>query len=454
MGMIVRFNKIGTIDVRNGSNYLASSSVSYLVGDRYDFRIVVDLGSKQYNVYVSKNGTAEQVLADRFDFRTQQASLSNANNWATFGSLGVLEVCDFEIVSKNNFPVVVMTSPLNNTTFEAGSTITLSSDASDADGTIARVTWFQNGTRIRSDSGEPYTKPWIDVPAGNYEITATAEDNTGAITTSVPVNIRVVAQGSPLFCETTSSNWSGTAMGSSEQDSFEVNFEITPNANNMDGVVGLSNGSASKYSDLATIIRLNKQGVFDVRNGNNYQNSAVVTYEAALTYIVRFDVNISAKTYNVYVTPPSGSEVQIANGYNFRTDQSSVTELNHWSWISGVGTHTVCLETVNDSEITPEDANSETPESLTSNIELINHQTLGIIPNPATSKVSFLFDTNSNDQVRVKLFDALGKVVKSTYQHLHKREVVMDVSSLPNGMYFVRASVGNSTLNKKLVIKR
>jgi len=457
MGVIIRFNKTGSIDVRNGSNYQSAITIAYAAGDTFNFRVAVNFENKKYSVYTSRNGAAEQLLADGFDFRTEQATLANINNWAVLSGAGVLEVCNFEITNTNKLPVVVMTSPANNATFEAGSTITLSSDASDPDGTVVRVTWFQNGVRIRSDSGDPFSKPWIDVPAGTYDITATAEDNTGAIQTSDPVRIIVKSKAEPI-CNESTALFSGLPLEKSiEGDAFTVESEVKPRSNNMDGVIGLSNGRGNSYSDLAVIVRLNKEGTFDVRNGSSYSNSEVVNYVADTYYKIKIEGNLSTKKYSVYVTPRNGVEVKIADNYNFRTEQATIARLDNWNWISGVGNFKVCVDKLvigGENDILPLPGASPQTSVESGEDVLANNFKVKMVPNPAAESVSLLFTGNHSDDVYVYIYDTMGKLVLEHKQTITNRELILNTSSLPNGMYFVKASIERVIVNNKLVINK
>ncbi len=46
---------------------------------------------------------------------------------------------------------------------------------------------------IGTSTGPSFTYNWTNVPAGNYALTARATDNSGATTTSTPVNVTVTA---------------------------------------------------------------------------------------------------------------------------------------------------------------------------------------------------------------------------------------------------------------------
>ena len=90
-------------------------------------------------------------------------------------------------------PAVGITSPATGASFTAPATLTVTANASDADGTVSQVAFFANGAPIGTDSTAPYGVNWSNVPAGSYTLTAVATDNAGATTTSSGVAIQVTA---------------------------------------------------------------------------------------------------------------------------------------------------------------------------------------------------------------------------------------------------------------------
>jgi hypothetical protein len=86
---------------------------------------------------------------------------------------------------------VALTAPTANSTFRSPAAITLTAAASDTDGSIAKVEFYNGKTRLATDTAAPYLFTWTGVRRGTYTLTAKAYDNTGAVTTSAPVTITV-----------------------------------------------------------------------------------------------------------------------------------------------------------------------------------------------------------------------------------------------------------------------
>jgi len=77
----VRFNTTGTIDARNGSAYAAVTNVPFLANTTYHFRLVINVAARTYSAYVTPPGGSELTIAGNYAFRTEQASVTNINNF-------------------------------------------------------------------------------------------------------------------------------------------------------------------------------------------------------------------------------------------------------------------------------------------------------------------------------------------------------------------------------------
>ena len=89
--------------------------------------------------------------------------------------------------SINQLPVVKITSPTNSSSFEAPTTIRLTVDATDPDGSVNKVEYFIGTIKIGESFSAPYAIPFEIKKAGSYEIIAVASDNLNAFATSSSV---------------------------------------------------------------------------------------------------------------------------------------------------------------------------------------------------------------------------------------------------------------------------
>ncbi|SKA51643.1 chitinase C-terminal domain-containing protein [Enterovibrio nigricans] len=74
---------------------------------------------------------------------------------------------------------------------DQGATVTLTADAADTDGTIAKVEFYAAGKVVGSATSSPYSVDWVANTAGNVSVYAKATDNDGAATDSSLITVNV-----------------------------------------------------------------------------------------------------------------------------------------------------------------------------------------------------------------------------------------------------------------------
>ncbi len=97
--------------------------------------------------------------------------------------------------SGNIAPTVSITGPANNATFVQGANITITANASDQDGNVTKVEFFNGSTLLGTITTSPYLYVWNNVAVGTYVIKAKATDDGGSTKTD-SVNITVTAPSS------------------------------------------------------------------------------------------------------------------------------------------------------------------------------------------------------------------------------------------------------------------
>src|SRR5262249_40874695 len=89
----------------------------------------------------------------KFDGQTANDSSTNGNNGTLQG--GATYSTDVPVGS-NVAPTVSITDPLNNTNFTAGANVVIDASASDSDGSVAKVDFYQGSTLLGTDTTSPY----------------------------------------------------------------------------------------------------------------------------------------------------------------------------------------------------------------------------------------------------------------------------------------------------------
>jgi chitodextrinase len=114
---------------------------------------------------------------------------------------GKLKSCYYtQVIQGNNTaPSVVLTSPTAAGSYSAGAAVSLSATASDSDGSVAKVEFFDGTTSLGVATSAPYSLSWI-ATLGSHTFTARATDNLGAQTTSAPVAISINTGSNVVLC--------------------------------------------------------------------------------------------------------------------------------------------------------------------------------------------------------------------------------------------------------------
>jgi hypothetical protein len=133
----------------------------------------------------------------------------------------------------NQPPSVTLTQPPNGATFTAPATVSLAATASDTDGTVTKVEFFNGTAKLGEDTTAPYTFTWSGVGAGTYAVTARATDNLGATTTSTASTITVNA--APTQNQPPTASITSPANGATFD--FKPTITITAAAADPDGTV-------------------------------------------------------------------------------------------------------------------------------------------------------------------------------------------------------------------------
>jgi pectate lyase len=197
---------------------------------------------------------------------------------------------------------------------------------------------------------------WITITSGssgsgpgtvNYTVAANSgASRTGTMT--IASRTFTVSQAAGAGCKTATAGggYVNTAF-TNQTGTFTVQFDATPSAAPIDSPIGLSNGAQGSSANFSGLVRFNPAGNIDARNGTAYAAAAMIPYSANQTYHFRLVVNVPARTYTIYVTPPGGPERVVGTNYAFR---ATATQLNNWGVTvdaAATGTNRVCNFTIN-----------------------------------------------------------------------------------------------------------
>lgn len=233
-------------------------------------------------------------------------------------------------------PTVSFTSPANGASFTAPANINITANASDSDGTISKVDFYQGTTLIGTDTSAPYSFNWTNVAAGNYSMTAKATDNGGAATTSGAVNINVNA----LPSVSVSSPANGATF------TAPASISISASASDSDGTISgveFFHGTTSLGTDSSAPYSANWNNVAP----GNYSltaratdNSGATTTSAAVNIAVNANgaptVSITAPANGASFTAPANVSITV----NASDSDGTINSVEFYQGTTLLGTET------------------------------------------------------------------------------------------------------------------
>ena len=117
------------------------------------------------------------------EFTTWETNVWNTCMWGFLYDVSK----DPNYVKPNICPSIHITSPTVHAIVKSGTKFTITTDASDIDGKITNVSFYNGTTLLGSTIDAPFNYTFNAIPTANYSITAVASDNSACKTTSTVV---------------------------------------------------------------------------------------------------------------------------------------------------------------------------------------------------------------------------------------------------------------------------
>lgn len=291
------------------------------------------------------------------------------------------------LLEANKAPVVRITSPANNAVFYAPASISISASATDADGKISSVKFYNGTTLLTTEYYYPYTYSWSNVPAGTYSLTAKATDNFGVVTASAVVKVTVMANKAPVVSITSPAN--NTIY------TAPATINLSAKATDADGTI-----SNVKFYNGTTLLITENYAPYTYTWSNVPEGTYSLTAKATDNH------GLSATSAVVYVTVKASNSSIVSSkpfSINDQTDANGPLSMR----------------------LSPNPAKS-TLQIYTKGLQLNKPSTISVIS--AAGVVMKTIRTNSSNQV-----------------------VPLDVSSLASGVYTIKVISGDKILYKPFV---
>jgi hypothetical protein len=327
-------------------------------------------------------------------------------------------------------PTVNITSPSNGAAFTQGSSITITASASDNDGTVSKVEFYNGNTKLGEDLTSPYTYNWTNAAVGSHSLTAVATDNAGATTTSQAVNITVNAAA---YRYLRLRGLSAVQLDVTIQDiSWMVGSSLypTPRLATDNGTVTATVGTnAWKAYDAGTTtgwtvgLSFPAQITIDLGVGNEINPTGI-----------RLDASAANRGFASF-------ECYGSNDNSNWTLLHSESGLTSTEYPNSIGTFSF-----------GSGARMAFPSYTTKAEKGSRQLDIAVFPNPASDKVRVLIPSDVKERVTISLQSAVGAQIWNQHLQLQKGKnfTEIDTRQYSDGIYYLRINYPNTTIIKKI----
>lgn len=189
----------------------------------------------------------------------------------------------------NKAPTVSITAPSNNATLNDPTSITITAQATDSDGTLSSVEFHAGSQLLGTDNSAPHQFVWSNPAEGTHWITVKAVDDDGAVSASlVKVTVNLSSTPAALF-----------------QQDFQSSTSVA-------SYVNATNPSTGQFNDISTQVNGGTWSIQGgrlqlVRVGGATDNDAYITRDTAFPgppslLHITFDLGVSDWTLSQFQT--------------------------------------------------------------------------------------------------------------------------------------------------------
>ena len=382
-------------------------------------------------------------------------------------------------------PTVSWINPIEGQVFTDLNPVALNVNAFDSNGSVSQVEYFVNGISIGIDNGAPYSFSWTPPTYANYLLKATATDNDGNTsseeisvafknpTTSITIQISDEdddAEESSGDVNLTSSDLEMVEDGSDNQtvglvfndlniptgavitnayiqftadetDSGSTNLTIHGEDN--DNALSFTSSDfniTSRPTTAASVNWIPPTWSSEGEAGTDQQTPDLSTLVQEIVDRSGWEDNNSMG----FVI--SGNGARTAVSYNGSPADAAILHVTY-----NIGSSSGFVIPINDDKPLV----SKNKEQIKS-VETKEKNTLHFFPNPIKDQLIIQYETHNSQTTYIELIDLNGKrVVAQTIQMVEgQNEFQMDLSKMPDGLYFLRVIDGENHFLEKVVISK
>jgi uncharacterized repeat protein (TIGR02059 family) len=371
-------------------------------------------------------------------------------------------------VPGNQPPTISLSSPSNNSSFVAPATVTISANASDIDGSVAKVEFFNGGAKLGETTTTPYTYVWNNVVSGTYNLTAIATDNLNAKTTSAPIAISV----NPASDQPPVISISSPINGSSFISPASIMVDV--NASDPDGAiskVAFFNGSTKLGESTTPPYTFTWNNV----NAGTYLITAVATDNLNLSTTslpVQVVVTSSTKRGHIKISnPANGNKFLTSSTINITLDtydpDSTINRVEYYMGSTKIGESTqvpysFSVENASSGTFNLKAVACDVLDTVISSsvVSIIvtpfdeNSKLVNLYPNPNDGHFSIDILTSLKDEKNtITITDLAGKIMYNDMLYNEEIQKRFDLSNLSSGVYVLIITGVDIALTKKFIKK-
>lgn len=226
-----------------------------------------------------------------------------------------------------------------------------------------------------------------------------------------------------------------------QKGTFIYTFSVQTGENSNNSIIGLSgNSSVSTEDNLAAIIQFNENSTILAKKGNiynMYKADKIMRWQPNASYTFKMDVDMDNQKYSVHLLQ-NNQEITIAKDYPFNYNWTKTSYID-----KVIANSPVCPLTLTEAKVINL---SDTTTTISRNLKenLISND-VNVFPNPVKDKLIINSPENLN-KVYI-LYDIDGHIIASG--KLTNSITVVDITNIPNGIYFVKIGEQYTKIYKK-----
>jgi hypothetical protein len=361
-------------------------------------------------------------------------------------------------------PTVTITSPANGSSINAGPPITVTAQASDVDGSIVKVAFYEGANKLAEDTLAPYQFTGADVEPGAYRVTARAYDNAGDSATSDTVRVTVAGctgsgsisvegftdiPGSSLINLSSSVKYPNNPDVTAQLSSFEYGPNVTDNyGGRVRGYI-----CAPATGNYTFYLTSDEQSELWLSTNDDPANIRRIAF---VTKAVGFRVwlaNPNSRSVPIRLVKGVRYYVETVHKEGTGNDHLSVGwQMPNFSFEGPiVGSRLSPYQTFASPQAATQDfSRAMTAATLHSPVKEQKEFTAIVTPNPSSSQFTIEMSSSSDVPVTLKMLDIAGRTLE-VKTGLSPNGTVQVAGTYRPGIYFAELVQGGKKVRLKLL---